>query len=127
MSLDTSNTNPGYLLGRLFAVLERAQEQASPGINATIRDRFSGAASSTPVAVFPHLMRLKTHHIAKIDNKGAAVNLEKLIQEIMDKVDSSNAFPPHLALDNQGRFWVGYYHQRQDFFKKKTDDNTKEA
>ncbi|MFA4837030.1 MAG: type I-C CRISPR-associated protein Cas8c/Csd1, partial [Dehalococcoidia bacterium] len=55
MSIDTTNTNPGYLLGRLFAVLERAQESASPGINATIRDRFYGAASSTPVAVFPHL------------------------------------------------------------------------
>ncbi|MDP3014253.1 MAG: type I-C CRISPR-associated protein Cas8c/Csd1, partial [Candidatus Subteraquimicrobiales bacterium] len=61
MSLDTSNTNPGYLLGRLFAVLERAQEQASPGINATIRDRFYGAASSTPVTVFAHLMKLKNH------------------------------------------------------------------
>lgn len=127
MALDTSNTNPGYLLGRLFAVLERAQEQASPGINATIRDRFYGAASSTPVAVFAHLMKLKNHHIAKIDSKGAAVNLEKLIQEIVDNVGAADAFPAHLALDDQGRFAVGYYHQRQDFFKKKTDDNTKEA
>lgn len=118
MSLDTNNTNPGYLLGRLFAVLERAQEQASPGINATIRDRFYGAASSTPVAVFAHLMKLKNHHITKIDHKGAAVNLEKMIQEIVDKLDATNAFPPHLALDDQGRFAVGYYHQRQDFFRK---------
>lgn len=118
MSLDTSITNTGYLLGRLFAVLERAQEQASPGINATIRDRFYGAASSTPVAVFAHLMKLKNHHIAKIDNKGAAVNLEKLIGEIVDKIGATNAFPAHLPLDDQGRFAVGYYHQRQDFFKK---------
>jgi CRISPR-associated protein Csd1 len=127
MSLDTSNTNPGYLLGRLFAALERAQEQASPGINATIRDRFYGAASSTPVAVFAHLMKLKNHHIAKIENKGAAVNLEKLLQEIIDKLDSNEAFPAHLPLDDQGRFAVGYYHQRQSFFVKKSDENPKEA
>lgn len=127
MSLDTSNTNPGYLLGRLFAVLERAQEQASPGINATIRDRFYGAASSTPVAVFAHLMKLKNHHIAKIDNKGAAVNLEKHIGEIVDKLGADNAFPAHLPLDDQGRFAVGYYHQRQSFFTKKSDGSAKEA
>lgn len=127
MSLDTSNTNPGYLLGRLFAVLERAQEQASPGINATIRDRFYGAASSTPVAVFAHLMKLKNHHIAKIDNKGTAINLEKQIGEIVDKLGANSAFPSHLPLDDQGRFAVGYYHQRQSFFTKKSDENTKEA
>lgn len=127
MSLDKGNANPGYLLGRLFAVLERAQEQASPGINATIRDRFYGAASSTPVAVFAHLMKLKNHHIAKLDNKGAAVNLEKQIGEIVDKLGADNAFPAHLPLDDQGRFAVGYYHQRQSFFTKKTDENIKEV
>lgn len=118
MSLDTTNCNPGYLLGRLFAVLEKAQESASPGINATIRDRFYGSASSTPVAAFPHLMKLKVHHIAKLENRGQAVNLEKLIGEIMDKVAADNAFPAHLSLQDQGRFAVGYYHQRQDSFKK---------
>lgn len=127
MSLDVDYTNPGYLLGRLFAALERAQEQASPGINATIRDRFYGAASCTPVAVFAHLMKLKNHHLAKIENKGAAVNLEKLLQEIADKLDSKNAFPAHLSLEDQGRFAVGYYHQRQSFFTKKSDVNSKEA
>ncbi len=127
MSLDTGYTNPGYLLGRLFAALERAQEQASPGINATIRDRFYGAASSTPVAVFAHLMKLKNHHIAKIVNKGTAVVLEKLFQEIVDKLDSKEAFPAHLSLDDQGRFAIGYYHQRQSFFTKKSDDSSKEA
>jgi CRISPR-associated protein Csd1 len=119
MSLDTTNTSPGYLLGRLFAVLERAQESASPGINATIRDRFYGAASGTPVAVFPHLMKLKNHHIAKLEYKGQVVNLERQIGEIVAKLDAESAFPPHLSLQEQGRFAVGYYHQRQDFFTKK--------
>lgn len=115
MALDVTNTNPGYRLGRLFAVLEKIQEEASPGINATIRDRFYGSASGTPVAAFPHLMKLKNHHLAKLENRGRAVNLEKIVGEIMDGLDD---FPTHLSLQDQGRFAVGYYHQRQDFFKK---------
>jgi CRISPR-associated protein Csd1 len=119
MSLDTTNTNPGYLLGRLFAVLERVQESASPSINATIRDHFYGAASSTPVTVFPLLLKLKIYHIAKLGNKGQAVNLEKQIGEIISKFEAQDGFPAHLSLQDQGRFAVGYYHQRQDFFTKK--------
>jgi CRISPR-associated protein Csd1 len=115
MALDTSNTNIGYRLGRLFATLEKIQEEASPGINATIRDRFYGAASGTPVAAFPHLMKLKNHHLAKLDNRGRAVNLEKIITEIIGGIVD---FPTHLSLQDQGRFSVGYYHQRQDFFTK---------
>lgn len=115
MALDVTNTNSGYRLGRLFAVLEKIQEEASPGINATIRDRFYGAASGTPVAAFPHLMKLKNHHLSKLENRGRAVNLEKIIGEIMDGLDD---FSTHLSLQDQGRFAVGYYHQRQDFFKK---------
>ena len=114
MALDASNINPGYRLGRLFAVLEKIQEEANPGINATIRDRFYGAASGTPVAAFPHLMKLKNHHLAKLENRGRAVNLEKIVGEIMDGLDD---FPTHLSLQDQGRFAVGYYHQRQDLFK----------
>ena len=117
VSLDLSNNNAGYRLGRLFAVLERAQERANPGLNATIRDRFYGAASSTPVAVFSNLMKLKNHHIAKLENKGEAVNLEKWIGEIMDGIVD---FPAHLPLADQGRFAVGYYHQRQAFYNKST-------
>jgi CRISPR-associated protein Csd1 len=116
MALDESNTNKGYLLGRLFATLERAQASASPGINATIRDRFYGGASSTPVAVFPHLMKLKNHHLAKIENVGARINLEKLIGRVLDGLDD---FPVHLDLADQGRFAIGYYHQVQEFFRKK--------
>lgn len=112
--LDTTNHNPAYLLGRLFATLEKIQEEANPGINATIRDRYYSAASSTPVAVFTTLLRLKNHHLGKL-HKGRAVQLEKLIAEIMSDL---NDFPRILTLQEQGRFALGYYHQRQTFFTK---------
>ncbi|MFZ5587053.1 MAG: type I-C CRISPR-associated protein Cas8c/Csd1 [Thermodesulfobacteriota bacterium] len=119
VALDLDNENIGYRLGRLFAVLERAQELAQPGINATIRDRFYGAASATPLVAFPRLMKLKNHHLAKIENPGVVVNLEKLFGAVMAGVDGETGFPAHLSLADQGRFAVGYYHQRQDFFKKR--------
>lgn len=114
VSLDESNTNHAYRLGRLFAALERVQERANPSINTTIRERFYGAASGTPVTVFPTLLKLKNHHIAKL-NKGEAVNQEKLISAIIDGITE---FPAQLNLQDQGRFAIGYYHQRQAFFTK---------
>ncbi|MEL0083015.1 MAG: type I-C CRISPR-associated protein Cas8c/Csd1, partial [Gammaproteobacteria bacterium] len=123
VALDEENSNVGYRLGRLFAVLEKTQEEANPGINATIRDRYYGAASSTPVSVFSTLLKLKNHHISKLDSRGRATNLEKLIGQIMDGISD---FPPNLAMADQGRFAIGYYHQRQDFFKKKPESTATE-
>lgn len=116
VSLDKANTNIGYRLGRLFATLEKIQSEANPGINATIRDRFYGAASGTPVTVFSNLMRLKNHHLAKLESSGRRIYFERLIAEIMDTIED---FPSHLNLANQGRFAIGYYHQNQSFYTKK--------
>lgn len=124
VALNPTDNNPGYRLGRLFAVLEKIQEKASSTIlNSTIRDRFYGAASSTPVTVFPQLMKLKNHHLAKIDD-GWTKYFERLIGEIVDGLGVS--MPSHLAMEDQARFAIGYYHQRQDFFKKKNSDNKNE-
>ncbi len=115
--LDTTNHNPAYLLGRLFATLERIQGEANSDLNSTIRDRYYSAASSTPVAVFATLLRLKIHHLGKLRkmNVGRAIYLEKLIGEIMTDLKD---FPRILTLQEQGRFAIGYYHQRQTFFTK---------
>lgn len=112
VSLDFTNTNPGYRLGRLFAVLERVQEEANPRINATIRDRYYGAFSAVPSSVFSTLMRLKNHHLAKLVNAGRRINLERLIGEIVDGLPPT--LPSHLSLADQGRFAIGYYHQRMN-------------
>jgi len=123
VSLDTANPNIGYRLGRLFAALEKIQSEAVPGINATIRDRFYGAASSTPVTVFGNLMRLKNHHLSKLENVGRRIYFDKLLGEIVSEIVD---FPAHLCMADQGRFAIGYYHQMQDFYSKKNHNPEKE-
>ncbi|MDP3177423.1 MAG: type I-C CRISPR-associated protein Cas8c/Csd1 [Spirochaetaceae bacterium] len=121
VALDPTNTNVGYRLGRLFAALEKIQEDASPGLNATIRDRFYGAASSNPVAVFPQLLKLSNHHIAKIENQAFRRSHENRLAEIFAGIP--NDMPSHLDMEDQARFAIGYYHQRQDIFTSKDKTN----
>lgn len=116
VSLDKENKNPGYRLGRLFAALEKIQEEAQPGINATIRDRYYASASGTPASVMPILMRLKNHHLAKLE-KGRSIYFERLLGEIIGELSD---FSAQLNLHDQGLFAIGYYHQRQNFFTKST-------
>jgi CRISPR-associated protein Csd1 len=116
MALDTENTDPGYRLGRLFAVLERLQGDAINSPNATIVDRYYGSASATPAVVFPRLLGLAQHHASKSARGGF---FQKLIEEISWGLDPANAFPSILSLDQQGLFALGYYHQRADLWRKK--------
>ena len=115
--LDKDNKNQGYLCGRLFAVLDKIQEDANN--ISSIRERYMNAASATPSAVFATILNLSIHHSEKLD-EGRKIYFEKLKQEIIDKM-SANGFPAHLGLQDQGRFFVGYYHQRQDFFTSKKE------
>ena len=115
--LDKDNNNQGYLCGRLFAVLDKIQEDANN--ISSIRERYMNSASATPSAVFATILNLSVHHSEKLDG-GRRIYFEKLKQEILDKV-SADGFPTHLDLQDQGRFFVGYYHQRQDFFTSKKE------
>lgn len=120
MSLNTERVDRAYLLGRLFAVLEKAQEEAIPNTGATIKDKYLASASATPGQVFHMLLKNSAHHIAKLrkdpEKKKWAFGYDKKIQEIMDKFDD---FPKTLPAEEQGLFMIGYYHQRKDFFTKK--------
>ncbi len=120
MSLDTERPDPAYRLGRLFAALEKTQRDAlGERLNTTIRDSFYGSASATPATVFPRLLRVYQHHLAKLEG-GRRVHREKLVQEILDPL---SGFPAHLGLDDQGLFAIGYYHQTRDFYTKRTESN----
>jgi CRISPR-associated protein Csd1 len=114
VSLDRTEIDPAYRLGRLFAVLENVQRSALGKLNASIRDRYFGAASATPASVFPLLLRGANHHLSvlrrKTDTGGLAVWFEREMGEIVDALPMS--LPRHLRLEDQGRFVVGYYHQR---------------
>jgi len=115
MSLDRNRQDIGYVLGRLFAVLEKTQAEANPGLNATIADRYFGSASSTPIAVFGTLMRLLPHHLNKLEFEGRAVQLQWEIRQILEHCQK---FPNHLNLEQQGLFAIGYYHETQFLFTK---------
>ena len=126
MTLNRDNTNTGYLLGRLFAVLERAQEGAVKGANATVRDRYIGAASSTPARVFQPLMRGCQVHLATIrKDPGSAwlsTRLERELDEIVGRrLRADGGLPDVLNADDQSRFFIGYYQERVDLWMSKEE------
>ena len=125
VSLNRDEPNVAYQMGRLFAVLEKAQADALPNLNVTIKDRFFGSASSTPAVVLPTLIGtcMKAHIPAlRKERAGAAIRHENEIAAIMDQIDSAG-FPATLGLRDQGRFTIGYYHERQGFlYAKRKDD-----
>jgi CRISPR-associated protein Csd1 len=126
VSLDHANTDSGYLLGRLFSTLENTQRAAlGAQVNATIRDRFYAAASTTPAGIFPLLVRNAQNHLSKLRKQkpGLAVMLEKEIGAIVDAL--TPVFPRNLTLEAQGRFAIGYYHQTQARFARDGEQDTR--
>ena len=122
VSLDPDHPDEAYQLGRLFAALEKTQEDSSGGkLNATVKDRFFGSAAATPALVFPRLLQLHQHHLNGLQSPGLRINREKLVGEICGRI---RRFPSHLILEMQGLFYIGYYHQRQSFFTKKSETET---
>lgn len=131
VSLNKENSNLGYLAGRLFAVLERAQQEAVKGANATIRDRYIGAASTTPARVIQPLLRMCQAHLAVIRKAGdktwLSTRLERELDEIVGRLmPGDEGFPKTLDSDDQGMFFIGYYQERCSLWEKsdkKTPDD----
>lgn len=122
VGLNENNTDTAYLLGRLFSLLEKVQRDAlGKDINATIRDRYFGAASATPGSVFPILLRLSRHHIAKSEYGEVS---DYKIQKVLSEID---AFPAHFNLEEQGPFILGYYHQNEANYTKTEKKDEKEG
>ncbi len=124
MSLNEESGKKPYILGRLFAVLEEAQQKANPTINTTIKDRYFNSACANPSIAFPQLLKLCQTHLSKIrkESSGTGIYLDKKIQEILGKLNpEDNPFPKSFNLNDQGLFILGYYQQTQSRFIKKEE------
>lgn len=119
VSLNKESTSVPYRLGRLFAVLEKAQSDTNKELKSTITSKYFSSASTTPSVVFPVLLKLAQHHIAKSD---WGFKSNQWIVEVLDGVDK---FPAYLNQEEQGMFMLGYYHQKKAFFKKKENSEEK--
>lgn len=120
VGLNNDSNDTAYVLGRMFAVLEAVQEEANPGINATIKDRYFNAACAAPDSVFPILIKLENSHMRKLERQKEwrKFYYEKILTEIAGKLTE---FPKSLTLEEQGRFILGYYHQVQKRYEKKEE------
>lgn len=117
MSLDLENRDPAYLCGRLFCKLEDIQRRASNDtLNRTIKDAYFSSAATRPAVVFPKLLSLSQHHLAKLEDK-TAYFMDREVTEILGMMGS--VFPSHLTLKEQGVFMLGYYQQKNQRFEKK--------
>ena len=126
MALNRDNESVGYLLGRLFAVMEKTQQYAADAqLNTTIRDKYIGSASVTPARVMPTLMHGCQNHLSDLRKKKPGLNviLEKELDEIVGRKLSDNPYPGTLSMEDQGEFFIGYYQERVDLWtSRKRDD-----
>lgn len=130
MYLNEKSTKPAYVLGRVFAILEMIQKNAlGSDINATIKDKYFASACSNPALVFPNLLKLTQHHLAKINKKdgiGGSKYWEIQLSNCISLLES-DSFPKIMDLENQGRFILGYYQQTQKNYEKKVIKNNEES
>jgi len=118
MKLNEDSSNVPYRLGRLFAVLEKVQSETNKSMGSTINSKYFSSASATPSVVFPVLLKLAQHHIAKSD---WGFKTSQSMEEILSGVDE---FPKYLGLEEQGMFMLGYYHQRKANYTKKEKNSS---
>ena len=119
VKLNDEVTYTPYVLGRLFAVLEKLQVDSTDSkLSTTIRNRYFNAACATPMLVFPTLLKLAQAHLNRA-NEGTRVYYDKMLQELYTRLDET--YPKRLTLEDQGVFQLGYYHQKQKLWTKKED------
>ncbi len=117
MALNRDYSNTGYLLGRMLAIVERAQTVSHPGLSYTIKDQTYATLSVTPAALFNRVVSLSATYFRRIPQKGTQVYLKLQLSEVMDKI-AGDGIPMRLSIEDQGCFALGYQHQNQSFYTK---------
>lgn len=118
MGLNEDCRDVAYTLGRLFAVLEHIQQEANPGINATIKDKYFNTAASIPAQIFPVLVNLSQKHLRKLGD-GSKIYFNKKIGELSEIIGTE--YPKRLNMPQQGSFQLGYYCQTQKRYEKREE------
>ncbi|MDD6559975.1 MAG: type I-C CRISPR-associated protein Cas8c/Csd1 [Lactimicrobium massiliense] len=122
VAVNTDSNYAPYVLGRVFAVLEKIQKDVSPGITTTLKDRYIARAASDPVLVFPGLLRLSQNHQRKL-SKDSRIYYSNMLNDLLGRLPET--FPKHLSLEEQGSFYLGYYHENQFLYQSKADKEDK--
>lgn len=122
VSLNEASTNPAYTLGRLFAIYEAVQQDANPGINSTIKDKYFNSASAMPASIFPILGNLYQKHLRKLGD-GSRIYYDKQVAAL--KCILGESYPQRMTLAQQGAFDLGYYHQTQKRYEKRNKEEDK--
>lgn len=118
ITVSEDEKDAAYLCGRLLAQLDYIQHRALGKVNATIVDRFYGTASVSPAVVFPRLLKGAIPHLASIrpeyntQFKSYSASLSYPDKELARLLENLASFPAILTLEEQGRFALGFYHQR---------------
>ena len=126
VAINPNCNDKAYLLGRLFWHYEKLQKSAMKKVNRSIRDSFFTSAMTRPASVFPSIFAKGQHHISSLERKsdtaGLAVYYNQLIGGIMDRL-GAEPLPTTLSREESGLFALGYYHARQESYRKKPDDD----
>lgn len=122
VGLNEASTNPAYTLGRLFAIYEAVQQDANPGINSTIKDKYFNSASAMPASIFPILGNLYQKHLRKLGD-GSRIYYDKQVAAL--KCILGESYPQRMTLAQQGAFDLGYYHQTQKRYEKRNKEEDK--
>ena len=122
VGLNEASTNPAYTLGRLFAIYEAVQQDANPGINSTIKDKYFNSASAMPASIFPILGNLYQKHLRKLGD-GSRIYYDRQVAAL--KCILGESYPQRMTLAQQGAFDLGYYHQTQKRYEKRNKEEDK--
>lgn len=117
VALDKTITDRNYLFGRLLAVADVLERNAlgSTEDRATNALRYMNAFQSNPLRTWNTIQGNLQPYLMKL--RGKAVYYTKIIDEIGSKFEYDEFNDKAL----NGKYLLGYYSQRQELYKKKTE------